>query len=339
MPVVANITWSPVPGSYGTKVEFRKESDVLWTLPTTPTNPTLITTYPITIDEDEYYLVKLTTLSNQCANGSIIKRIIYRTGGCCPSGWTLAPDGSYCFQIDSIVATPPTGGVAQIAVAASLIPYSSCGSFIYNPGYAIDGTGAGVPVNPSNPFWKNAGDCTGANAIDGPMNRCALWTAVASSNQQVGFSVCINIPSTKTYYLGVGCDNNAIIKVDGVVIIQQSESAVNAQHGNTGSCFKVWHIYPITLTSGFHIIEMIGNNISGDAGFGAEIYDNTPSEIQSAIAYSGLNLIFSTKDKRGQPIEIGSGGTGYSCPSGYSLNSCDPPFYCTRVSNTPTVPC
>lgn len=340
MPVTANITWTPVGGSYGTKIEYKKETDLSWTIPTTPTNPTLLNTYPITIDEDEYYLVKLTTISNQCADGTVLKRIIYRSGGCCPVGWTLAPDGSYCFKIDSVVATPPLGGTPALAVAATSGDYTACGSFIYNPGYAIDGTGAGNPIPSSNPFWKTTGDCLGGgDAGVGPLNRCGVWTSVELSNQFIGFSECFTIPTTKTYYLGVACDNYATIKIDGVTVINQSEVALNAQHGISGSTFKMWHIYPIVLTAGFHIIEMIGNNVSAIAGFGAEIYDNTIPEILAALSYSSLNLIFSTKDKRGEPIELGNLDLGYLCPSGYSLNTCDPPYYCTRILNTSTTPC
>jgi hypothetical protein len=88
---------------------------------------------------------------------------------------------------------------------------------------------------------------------------------------------------------------------------------------------------------------LIGQNfpdpIPNPAALGAEIYDNTAAEIIAATAYGDLNLVFSTKDYVGQPVQIGSGGIGYTCPSGYSLVLCDGPAYCTQTVNTPVVPC
>lgn len=256
---------------------------------------------------------------------------------CCPPGYTLNGDNTYCYVVEDVPATPPTGGTAVTAVAARNVAYGTCGTAIYST-YNLDGTGSFVKTIPS--FWSNGpGNCVNNSISLGPLNRAGIWTSSPSSMQTIGFSVCIDIPFSKKYYIGVGCDNYAIIKVDGVTIIEQDENALSTLHNAVGASFKVWHIYPITLTAGPHTLEVIGFNGSGPAAFGAEIYDNTAAEIAFANSYSNLNLVFSTKDYVGQPIQLGSGGQGYSCPPGYSLASCEVPFVCRRVVTVNTIPC
>jgi len=96
-------------------------------------------------------------------------------------------------------------------------------------------------------------------------------------------------------------------------------------------------VYPVTLSSGPHIIELIGHNDSSSAALGAEIYDNTAAQLISATSYSDLTLIFSTKDYRGQPVQLSTDGLGYTCPSGYSLAACQDPYVCRKIlTATPT---
>jgi hypothetical protein len=338
---IVNISWSPVPGSYGTRVQYKEEGTSVWITPLSPTNPTLNTSYTLSLEMGRYYYIKLTTVSNQCNGGSIIKRIfVVTTSQCCPEGYTLSPDETYCYKIDEIAAIPPSGGTAQTAIASPNVAYSTCGTYIYDAGYSLDGTGTSTQIPVTNPFWVNgAGACANNNAIDGPLNRSGLWTSTASSGQSIGFSVCLNLSATKQYFIGIACDNYGKIIVDGVTIINQDQNALNTQYGGTGISFKVWHIYPVTLTAGPHIIEMIGVNDSSVAAFGAELYDNTAAEIESALSYNDLNVVFSTKDYIGQPIQLGSGGTGYTCPDNYSLASCQSPIICRRFLTASPIDC
>lgn len=261
---------------------------------------------------------------------------------CCPpGGYTLNDDKSECYKIDEVAATPPTGGTSQVAVARTNVSYSTCGTYVYLPGYNINGTGTSSKIPSTNSFWTNgAGNCVDNVANQGPLNRAGLWTSTATNGQTIGFSVCINLTYSKQYYIGIACDNYGQIKVDGTTIINQDTAAIEAQYGSVvGATFKVWHIYPVTLSAGPHIVEFIGVNVSGPAAFGAEMYDNTASQILQAFDYTGLNVVFSTKDYIGQPIQLGSGGTGYSCPAGYSLASCATPFVCRQRVTASPVPC
>lgn len=338
MAVTATLSWTPVPGSYGTRVEYKKSSDSIWILPNSPDNPTLFSTYPISIDEGEYYDIKLTTLSNACAEKSVIKKIISNSSNCCPPTYNLNDDESLCYKVEEVAATPPSGS-PETTITKVNAAYTTCGSFIYDPGWGSNGVGSSTQISLSNGFWKNGGVCVDNNTTDGPLNRTGLWTTTETSNQDIGFSVCLTILTDKTYYIGVGCDNNAIIRLDGTTIITQDASALDAHYSVGGSCFKIWHIYPVDLTVGPHIIELIGHNVSGAAALGAEVYDNTSAEIAAATTYGGLNLVFSTKDMRGEEIQIGTGGVGYTCPSGYSLSACDDPIKCKKITTTAIIPC
>jgi hypothetical protein len=259
--------------------------------------------------------------------------VTQRTLGCA-SDYTLAPDGSYCYKIDEVAATPPSGGTAQNTVASSFNSYGQFGTYIYDPGFNVNGTGTSSQIPTSNAFWINGP----SNTTSGPLNRCGLWTTSALSNQDIGFSVCINITDSKQYYVGIGGDNRCRILIDGVVVVDQNVSALATQYSTDAQVtFKLWHVYPVTLTSGPHIIELIGHNDSGAASLGAEIYNNTAAELISATSYSGLTLVFSTKDYIGQPVQLASGGLGYSCPSGYALAACQDPYVCRKIlTATPT---
>jgi hypothetical protein len=49
--------------------------------------------------------------------------------------------------------------------------------------------------------------------------------------------------------------------------------------------FKFWHIYPVNLSAGDHVIEIIGHNDASVAAMGAEIYNLTSAQIQAATSY------------------------------------------------------
>lgn len=338
MSSIANITWAFVPGSLSTLIEYRVSGTTTWIHPTSPNNPTTQNTYPLTIDDNVYYDVRLTTNGSRCAAKSTTFQIV-RSLGCCPLGYSLSTDGTYCLQVNDTAATPPSSPEPTVAKSNNF--YSDCGTYIYNPGYSSDGTGTSNQITTSNFFWKNgSGTCVpDGNTSDGPMNRCALWSVTELSNQDIGFSVCVNIATPQTYYIGFGCDNYGILRIDGNTIIQQDQAALDAQYGIIGAPFHVWHIYPVNLLAGQHIIEMVGHNDSGPAAMGAEIYNNTLIEIISATSYGDLNIIFSTKDYVGQNVQLGTDGVGYTCPSGYSLIFCEGPAFCRQVLTTSIIAC
>lgn len=346
---LANITWTFVPGSLSTLVEYRVDGSTTWIQPSSPTNPTLTNNYPIIINDNVLYNVRLTTNGVACAPRSMTFNIRAVVNNCCPVGYALSPDGTYCFQTNTTAATPPSS--PQNTVAETLSNYTQYGTLIFNPGYNINGTGSFTQISYTNSFWVNGAGWpsgSGTTTSAGPMNRSGLWSATTTSNQDVGFTICITVPTGGVYYVGMGADNYASIALDGNVLVQMDPTVISAYLNANGypgvtvaSTFDFWFIYPVTLTSGNHVLTVIGHNVSGPAAMGAEIYNLTSSQIQSVTSYGtmGAGLIFSTKDYIGQPVQIGTGGGGYTCPSGYSLVLCSGPAFCTQTLTLPTQPC
>ncbi len=360
MSSIATISWDFVPGSLSTLVEYRVTGDTLWIMPTSPNNPTLTNSYPILIDDNTYYDVRLTTNGISCGPRSITFQIFKAQGLCCPPGYTLSDDGTYCFQTNTTAATPPSGSENAVSVSGpNNYYYGIFGSLIFDPGYNINGTGTFTQISYSNAFWVNGSgypSYPSASNTAGPLNRAGIWSPTVLNPQTVGFSICVNLPSNGRYYIGMACDDYGQINVDGTTIVLQDKNALKIYLQANGYpypfgldpnqvTFNFWYIYPIDLTAGSHTIEIIGNNTSGTvagaADLGCEVYKLTSAQIQAATSYAsmGSGLVFSSKDFVGQPIQIGSGGVGYTCPSGYSLILCDGPAYCTQTLTTPTIAC
>jgi hypothetical protein len=152
----------------------------------------------------------------------------------------------------------------------------------------------------------------------GPLHRAGIWSCEGRLNGNrlptqtwLGFSRCITVDSTKTYYLGIASDNRFRIRLDGVTIVQKLNDVLPN--------FQFWHIYPVTLTAGRHIVEMEAYNQSSFGAFGAEIYDNTYNELVAATNASQLNTtILSTANMMNQEFDLGV----RSCPDGYALDLC-----------------
>lgn len=276
----------------------------------------------------------------------------------CPSGYILSDDDSECYYINQVDATPPTNSQnAELISGANNVYYSMFGTLVFAPGYASDGTGPFTQIPYSNAFWVNG---TGypsypsASITAGPMNRCGVWSPTVLNPQTVGFSVCIEAPEDGTYYVAVGCDDYGQINVDGVTLVTQNKATMNAYLAANGYptpggldpnqvCFDYWYVYPVFLTGGSHVIEIIGNNVTGttygSAAVGCEVYNLTYAELAAATSYAsmGAGLIFSSKDFAGMPIQQGSSGIGWTCPSGFSLKYCDSPPSCVQIVTTPVL--
>jgi hypothetical protein len=157
-------------------------------------------------------------------------------------------------------------------------------------------------------------------SVGGPLNRCGIWSCDSVGfNVWIGFSRVINVSETKTYYVGLGADNQFRLLINGEVVVQDLL--------NDPENFKIWHIFPVVLTRGQHIIEMQAMNTSSSATFGAEIYDNTAAELAAATSYGDIDTVFSTRNMLGQYLHQGN----YSCPAGYALNTDSTPYSCRKI--------
>lgn len=307
----------------------------------------------VSIDPSQKYVIK--AVNDLCGFSYTQAIILYPR---CPQGYTLASDYSSCYYMLEVPATPPTGSENAVAVTGpNNYYYGIFGTLIFNPGFNLDGTGSFTQIPYSNSFWVNGlgyPHYPSASNTDGPLNRSGVWSATVGAPQTIGFSVCIDAPTDGTYYVGLGCDDYGQINVDGITLVQQNKANLISYLAANGYpypggldtnqvCFNFWYIYPIFLTAGSHVIEIIGNNVSGTvsgaADIGCEVYNLTAAEITAATSYAsmGAGLIFSSKDFIGMPIQLGSGGVGFSCPSGYSLKYCDSPPSCVQIVTTPVL--
>lgn len=347
--IPATITWDNVPGSFSTLFEYKLAASSTWITPSSPANPTPSNSYTIMVTEGTYYDIRLTTNGGNCAPKSSTRRIITpnETTACCPVDYTISTDGTYCYQTTTTAATSPTA--QEITVAKQNVGYGIYGTAIYNPGYALNGTGAFTIIPFTNPFWVNGnGYGAGNNTTQGPNNRTGLWATNTTSNQDVGFTVCVVTTTPGTYYVGTMGDNSVKIVVDGTTVVNMNAGQMATYYATNGYpgmdaqvTFRFWHIYPVYLNAGDHTIEIIGHNDSGVAAMGAEVYNATSGQLQAAASYGDLGgaLLFSSKDFIGQNVQYGTGGAGFTCPSGFSLVLCDGPAYCSKTITTSTIPC
>ena len=61
-----NITFTPAPGSLGTQVDVRKDGETTWITPSTPPNPTTLSTYPVTLDDTFGWSVRVSAVGLNC---------------------------------------------------------------------------------------------------------------------------------------------------------------------------------------------------------------------------------------------------------------------------------
>lgn len=154
-------------------------------------------------------------------------------------------------------------------------------------------------------------------------------------NQWIGLTFCQTLLTTKTYYIGIAGDDYYRLYINGQLIIDHS----------TGWGFLDWKLIPVTLNAGVNIIDVRYNNSGGPSGLGVEIYDATFNQLLNVVTANGtpgptdLNqyIIFSTKDKIGQTWQTGE-TSGYTCPQGYSLNTCNG-LTCSQIVTVPPLEC
>lgn len=272
----------------------------------------------------------------------------------CTGGYTLLENGE-CQLVTSL--TPTLNGVLITGHTGAFtggfgingtnfykselngnLPYSLTGS---SNGYVIDSSGTTINSDStvsSGTLWYSAG-----NAYYGRLNNVGVWSVFGGfdptiEDEWVGFSKCLEIETSGTYSIGIAADNRVRFKIN-------SELFYIGDQYITGS-FSIWRVFEVTLSAGTNVIELEGYNDDGLGSFGAEIY-NVGIDVLSGLtteAQLANYTIFTTKDYRyeetGIPLEFDLGETvGYSCPSGYFLNTCVTPYSCSTLSmSSCTVP-
>jgi len=283
-------------------------------------------------------------LYNDCPQNNRIASLNVCQVPCnCPPGFTVVGTSTQsCQKLETtspavVSALTPGDGVPNTGA------YGVFGTLIYNvggynvSGNSINGTYAFNGAKSTSPIPGGITNSV-SNFWGGRMNSCIIWannnpcwpgTTNGNSCNPTGLNVppypgtlslcsTINVPSTKTYYIGIAGDNYTTIKIDSNIIIQQVDPTTTS---NPTYNFEFWHIYPVTLTAGQHTIELSCTNVGLIGGYAAEIYDNTLSQLTNTTSTSSLNILFSTSSFKNGGVNYGQGFcTNYSCPSGYNYN-------------------
>jgi YVTN family beta-propeller protein len=256
--------------------------------------------------------------------------------GCDPGyQWTPLNNGT-----NSCIATITQSAITPVSyytlTQKTNSQYSVNGSKIFSNGYTSGGTGTNPILLTSAPFV-------------GVMNTCALWTSGSTGapfDKWLGFSFCIDITETKTYYVGLGADNDIQFRLDGVSKINTYN--VNPNGPPDSNNFKWWNIFPLEITAGKHTIEVLGLNRGSIGAFGCQIYN--PPSLSTFTAITNSNqlsaiTVFNSKNyfNNVADVVINTNGTyttsGYSCPEGFTYCSgqCSKNIYCQNECNGSTI--
>jgi hypothetical protein len=261
----------------------------------------------------------------------------YNCSGCNPAYTWIPYDDNTCYSEVTASAIPPSNPIPLLAKGS--IVYSDFGTQFFAPGFNTNGTGTVQTTSVTQNIWRRT---QGGSVINGPLNRCALWTTGnAPFYTWLGFSACLTgVTTKKTYYVGIGADNNYRLVLDGVVIL----NTIGGPLDNNVDAFKWWHVYPVEIGGGNHTLELYGENNGSIAGFGCEIYDNTLEQLTGFTSVSQLNTIFSSNGRTTatlvQELNGDPTSSGYTCPSGYVYSTCSgfcvSYQYCVAPTPTPT---
>lgn len=255
----------------------------------------------------------------------------------CPSGYSASTGGDGCEKILTTGATY-NGSGTTIVSGNHRTDYAQYGAYFYpsiqnNNALPVfyngsnqlkDQTGGTTTalniVNSANSFWYNSG-----NTVDGRLNNIGLS---ASTTEFLGFSKCIDIPTTGIYYIAIAADNEGKVMLNGTLFASLS--------GAASENFKIWSVFPFELQSGKNIIEMVGKNIGSFTSFGAEIYKPISYPTLTAATSTGssqANAIFSTNEYINGNWQLGT-TMGYTCPTGYALDTCSSAYTCSQIIKT-----
>ena len=246
-----------------------------------------------------------------------------------------------CQTITTIPATVNSGGLVQAVQASNNGAFGSRGALFFPnvmsatlPVKRMDATEELKQNNGSGPDFDFEIKVPHANNTiwNERLNIAGIRKDTQNYKEFVGFSSCIEIPTTGTYYVGMAADNYCKFSINSTLIVDLTES-------NYSENFKYWNVFRIELSAGTHLIEMVGANdnstdTTGNA-FAAEIYGADLSVLTGATNISQTERVFSTEALFNTTLSLGGtwkgvaptptgtdAPTGYSCPAGFALNTC-----------------
>ncbi len=307
----------------------------------TPQMTTDLTGHEVTFTGNELgpYQVVVTCSDDvgDCATTFTFPLHVIECGCDCPEGYDPVPTDDSCVRYETV------------EVQSSSTVYTVCEGD-NNRNYSFRGARlpGGTMASPNdvpdpNDYW---GAGVWAPTIDplARLNLVGVWACDPTSvdtgdpfpmtnpvNEWIGFSVCLDVDEAGDYMVGLGADNQLRLSLNGNVLFEKL--------GNDPENFRNWWMYQLTLNAGKNIVELLGKNNGQVAAFGAEFAGPYPAgDLATDLAminadFTG-NMIFSTLDVIGQTFEVGE-ASGYVCPDGYALDTCEPETVCTRRLESP----
>jgi hypothetical protein len=260
----------------------------------------------------------------------------------CSDGYTLEGDNVTCTKIEEELAIA-NGTIYNVSGSQRKVVYGNSGGRFYSN---VDSNKLPITLDSNNKFNDNTPtEITPLNIIEntlwgqndntlnGRLNDVGVWASGSTGstyfpvNEWIGFSFCVDTISGGSYTIGMAADNRIRLKVNGSTYMEMNQgSPFN---------FNYWHIFNIELSGGRNIFEMEARNDGTDARFGAEIYDADISTLTGITTESALSAvtIFSTETikNNGGVFDLGE-NSGFSCPSGFALQTCGDEFTCVSIS-------
>lgn len=105
------ISWDYDPNINSVKVEYKKQSETAWTVPTSSTNPTIGTSYPLILETEVFYDIKLTAAM---ASGCTPLPVIYQ--------FVLNPDGNTTTTTTTTSTTTTTTSTTSTTTTTLFVP-------------------------------------------------------------------------------------------------------------------------------------------------------------------------------------------------------------------------
>jgi hypothetical protein len=243
----------------------------------------------------------------------------------CPPDYETNEDKTKCFKIFTEPASVDESLI--VTEAYENVEFGENGYLIYNindydafgnsisTNYAHEGWSVnvtGIPNTPNIQFWTER------------MNQTAVWVSGfdfwPDPNYPDYVSLCkqINLYESKYYYFGIGANDDITVILDGVALVNQLGSGPPPFPPSVfDDNFKIWHIYPVFLNSGPHMIELKGFNRSSRGAFSFELYNSDINQLKVATNPLDLDIIYSTQDYRtAGPSHNVQFCSNYTCPSG-----------------------
>lgn len=333
-----NILFVPRSGAKGTLIQYKKQGQIGWTTPQSPANPTMLSPYLLQLEENTTYYIAISSVGDNCVQQNEIHQVVTpKLTPCCPAGFTLVPDESFCYREETQAPEVETSGIC-LAPSPRSPEYSLLGAKLYDPGYSVRLHGTFTLM--TTPYWQGT---PAGNISNSPMNKDAVWIDSNCDGTKdplrngaiLQFTYLLDTPVAKTVYIGIGGDNTFRVDINNNSIVN-CDGTFPAGGGGETDNFTYWHLFPVQLRAGPNYInfQSVGDGSINDA-FAAVIYDNSAVQLQNADSDERLNMLFRTRTFIGTTVDIAT------CPPDFTLDTSGGAgnYICRKFIETPTISC